>query len=164
MKLSQSLFLFLALVVLWLLWSGLYLPLVLALGLGSCLLVLWLVHRFRTIDHESVPIHLGMGILTYWFWLAKEIVVSSLQVTRIVLSPALPISPTLVRVRSLSEGEVGRVLLGNSITLTPGTLTTDIDDEGWVSVHALTEEGAQGVVQGDMISRVARLEDGRSVP
>jgi multicomponent Na+:H+ antiporter subunit E len=153
----QTVVLFLSLVVLWLLWSGLYLPLMLFLGLASCLLVMWLVKRFQTLDHESVPLHLGVGIFAYWGWLLKEIAISSLQVTRIILTPKLQISPTMVSIQCKSAGQVRQVLFANSITLTPGTLTTDIDENGLVTVHALTQEGAQGVVSGDMNDRVARL-------
>lgn len=149
--------LFITLAVLWLLWSGLYLPLMLALGLASVILVVWLTRRLETIDHESVPTHLGPKVIAYWGWLVKEIVVSSLQVTRIILARDMPISPTVAQVRAKSKGVVGRVLFGNSITLTPGTLTTDIDDDGLITVHALTKEGADGVVNGDMNDRVAAL-------
>ena len=149
--------LFLTLAVLWLLWSGLYLPLMLGLGLASVVLVVWLTRRLETIDHESVPTHLGIKVITYWGWLVKEIVVSSIDVTRIVLSPRLPISPTMVQTQSKSKGVVRQVLLANSITLTPGTLTTDIDDDGLITVHALTQSGADGVVNGDMNDRVAAL-------
>lgn len=150
--------LFLALALLWLLWSGIFSPLMIFLGLVSCLLTVWLVKRFETVDHESVPIHLGVGVISYWAWLLKEIVVSSLQVSRIIISRDMPISPTVIRVKARSRGEVGWVLFANSITLTPGTLTTDIDEKGWVTVHGLTRETAQGVVSGDMNERVADLQ------
>lgn len=153
----QIVVLFVTLAVLWLLLSGFYLPLMLFLGLASCVLVVWLVRRFDTVDHESVPMHLGIGIFAYWAWLLKEIVISSLQVTKIILTKKMPISPTMVTVQAKGRGEVREVLFGNSITLTPGTLTTDIDENGLVTVHALTAEGAQGVVTGDMNDRVARL-------
>ncbi len=149
--------LFVTLMALWLLWSGLYLPLMLALGLASCVLVVWLTRRFETVDHESVPLHLGFGIFAYWGWLLKEIVVSSLQVTKIILSRDMPISPLVVKVKAKARGEVREVLFGNSITLTPGTLTTDIDEHGNITVHALTEESAQGVLDGEMNDRVAAL-------
>jgi multicomponent Na+:H+ antiporter subunit E len=149
--------LFITLMVLWLLWSGLFIPLMLAIGLASCILVVWLTRRFDTIDHESVPLHLGFGIFAYWGWLFKEIVVSSLQVTKIILSPQMPISPVVVKFKSQARGEVREVLLGNSITLTPGTLTTDIDEHGYLTVHALTQDGADGVLSGDMNGRVAAL-------
>lgn len=154
----KSFALFVGLALLWVLWSGLFKPLLLALGLVSCLLVVWLVRRLDTVDHESVPVSLGLRIVAYWGWLLKEIVMSSLTVTRIVLSPSLPISPQVVQFRALQATEVGRVLLGNSITLTPGTLTTDIDGDGVVTVHALTAAGAADVVEGGMNRRVAALE------
>lgn len=157
-KNQKSLVLFLFLAALWLLWSGLYKPIVLSLGLASCLFVVWLVRHLDTVDEESIPTGLTLGIIPYWGWLLKEIVVSSLQVTRIVLSPSLPISPTLIKLQAKSRTEVGRVIFGNSITLTPGTLTTDIDDQGIVSVHALTQDGAEGTAGSDMNERVARLE------
>lgn len=154
----KSLVLFFVLAVLWLLWSGLYLPLVMGLGLASCVLVVFLVRRFDTFGRSSVRMHPGWGIVTYWVWLIKEIVISSLQVTRIILSPRLRISPRLITVRAVPKSEMARVVLGNSITLTPGTLTTDIDDDGVITVHALTSEGADGVLSGDMNGRVGRLE------
>jgi multicomponent Na+:H+ antiporter subunit E len=154
----QLMALFVGLVVMWLLWSGLYLPLLLWLGLASCLLVVWLVRRFETVDQESVPLSLGWRIVPYWIWLIKEIAVSSLTVARIVLSPRLPISPRLVRVKSLASTELGRVVLANSITLTPGTLTTDIDEQGMITVHALTAEGAADIEAGVMNRRVNSLE------
>jgi multicomponent Na+:H+ antiporter subunit E len=154
----KSVVLFVALALLWLLWSGLFKPLLLVLGLASCLLVVWMVRRLETVDKESVPLSVGWRILPYWVWLMKEIVVSSVVVTRIVLSPQLRISPRVVRFQSLPRTEVGRVLLGNSITLTPGTLTTDIDEQGMVTVHALTAEGAADVVAGGMNRRVQALE------
>lgn len=154
----KSIALFFVLAALWLLWSGLYLPVVVALGGFSCVLVVLLVRRMQTVDHESVPLHLGWGIVSFWLWLLKEIVTSSIQVTRIVLSPSLPISPRFVKLVAIPRGEVTRVILGNSITLTPGTLTTDIDDDGMITVHALTSAGADDLLEGTMNRRVGRLE------
>jgi multicomponent Na+:H+ antiporter subunit E len=154
--------LFVSLAVLWLLLSGLTMPLMLALGLGSCALVVWLVKRFDGLDKETVPVHIGWGIFSYWGWLVKEIVVSSIQVTKIVLSPKMAISPQLVKVKSLNNDQVGRVIFGNSITMTPGTITLDIDDDGVVTVHALTRDGADGVLNSDMNDRVAQLNNAKA--
>lgn len=154
----KSVALFFGLAALWLLLSGLFKPLLLGLGLASCLLVVWLVRRLETVDKESVPLSLGWRILPYWAWLMKEIVVSSLGVSRIVLSPRLPISPRMVRMQALPSGEVGRVVLGNSITLTPGTLVTDIDEDGLITVHTLTAEGAADLLASDMNRRVQAME------
>ena len=154
----QTIILFLALLILWLLWSGIFSPLMIFLGFMSCVLTIWLVKRLDTVDHESVPIQLGFGILAYWAWLMKEIVMSSLQVSRIILSPRIRISPTIVKVKAKSRGSVGWVLFANSITLTPGTVTIDIDEKGVLSVHGITRDTADGVLTGDMNDRVANLQ------
>jgi len=52
------------------------------------------------------------------------------------------------------------VIYANSITLTPGTVTLDLE-EGHVTVHALTREGAQALASGEMDGRVTALEEGR---
>ncbi len=75
---------------------------------------------------------------------------------RIVLSPRLPISPTLVELDAKPTTDAGRVLLGNSITLTPGTVTLDIYADRLL-VHALTKEGAAALEEGEMNRRVASL-------
>jgi multicomponent Na+:H+ antiporter subunit E len=140
----------------WLLWSGLYKPLLLALGAFSCALVIYLCLRMRLFDYSILSLRFAWRLLGFWAWLGKEIVKSSLQVTRAVLSPALPISPTVAEVDALSRHPVDLATLGNGITLTPGTLTLRIRD-GRLVVHALTREGADDVVDGAMNRRVAGL-------
>ena len=140
----------------WLLWSGIYKPLLIVLGVLSCLLVLVLSRRMGFFEKGVYSLHLIWRLLPFWGWLGKELVASNLQVARIVLSPTLPISPTVVKIEALPEDPVGQAILGNSITLTPGTVTLD-DHEGVLLVHCLTEEGAEALVEGDMNRRVAAL-------
>jgi multicomponent Na+:H+ antiporter subunit E len=52
---------------------------------------------------------------------------------------------------------MGQVIYANSITLTPGTVTTSLS-EGVLEVHALTREAAESLLEGDMDRRVAALE------
>ena len=96
--------------------------------------------------------------IVYWAWLLKEIFRSSIDVARIILSPSLPISPRTIEVDAGIADPVGQTTLANSITLTPGTLAFDVD-EGLIHVHALTKEGAEELMAGEMIRRVARLGD-----
>lgn len=140
----------------WLLWSGLYKPLLLALGAFSCALVVYVSLRMRLLDSSVFGIRFGWRLFGYWGWLGKEIIKSSLQVSRTVLSPALPISPTVAEVDAASRHPVDLALLGNCITLTPGTLTIRIRD-GRLLVHALVREGAEEVIGGEMNRRVAGL-------
>jgi multicomponent Na+:H+ antiporter subunit E len=140
----------------WLLWSGMFKPLLLALGGVSCLLVLYLAQRMRLFEHDVFSLRFTGRLLRFWGWLGREIVRSSLDVTRVVLSPKLPISPTVTEFDSACEHPVDRTILGNSITLTPGTLTLRIDERHFV-VHALTEDGAREIAGGEMDGRVAAL-------
>ena len=109
----------------WLLWSGTYKPLLLAFGLISCLLTFYFARRIDFFDREVFAFHLWPRLPGYWAWLLKEITKSSLDVARIVIHPKLPISPTVVEFDTAPPGPVGQAILGNAITLTPGSVTLD---------------------------------------
>jgi multicomponent Na+:H+ antiporter subunit E len=140
----------------WLLWSGMTKPLLLVLGVLSCLLVLIFARRMGLLEKRVYSLRFLMRLLPFWGWLGKELVVSNLQVARIVLSRKPPISPTVIRLKALPEGPVGQAFLCNSITLTPGTVTVD-EHEGELLVHCLTTEGADALLEGEMNRRVAAL-------
>ena len=145
--------------VYWVVLSGFFTPFLLAAGLASSIAVVWIVRRMGLVDPEGHPIHLAPRATLYWPWLAKEIVKSAWDVTKVILSPRLPIQPTLVRFRPSQHTEIGLVTHANSITLTPGTITIEADRDEFL-VHALTTAGAEGVTGGDMDARVARFERG----
>ena len=140
----------------WLLWSGFFKPLMLAFGAFSCALVLITAHRMHLFDTDVFQLRFMSRLIRFWFWLGREIVRSSLDVTRIVLNPKLPIKPTVTEFDSHCGHPVDRVILGNSITLTPGTLTLSIDGQHF-TVHALTEAGARDIEGGEMDRRVSEL-------
>ena len=150
----------LTLFVLWLLLSGQYTfdsRLILALGLASCTFVVAIALRMKIADREGHPIHLLVPSLRYIPWLLWAIVKSNIDVTRCILNPRLPISPTLVKVKAGQQSELGQTIFANSITLTPGTVSLDVA-EGEILVHALTRESAAEVADGEMDRRVALLE------
>ena len=127
------------------------------LGLASCIAVLLLTLRFELADPESEPYQLGHRPLLYLPWLLWEIARANLQVARVILSPSLPISPTLVRLKASQQSELCQAIFANSITLTPGTVTIELKD-GSLLVHALSEDAAVDLLQGEMDARVMRVE------
>ena len=157
-KTTRAVLLIVLLAMAWLLWSGFFKPLLLAFGVFSCLLSLYVASRMDYFDNETFAMHLGPRLFVYWGWLAKEVVKSSLDVARIVLHPRLPISPKVVDVKATARHPVYHVILANSITLTPGTLSLDVH-KGIIKVHALTEEGADDLMSGEMDRRVAALRE-----
>ena len=148
---------FIILAAFWWLWSGHTEPVVLTLGLASCALVTWLARRMDAIDGGEPPYSFGVRPVGYLVYLLFEVVKSNLHVARVILDPRLPVSPRLVRVEATQKTDLGRVVFANSITLTPGTLTLDLRD-GEVLVHALTQEAAEGLLDGTMDERVSSLE------
>jgi len=140
----------------WLLWSGLYNPLLVSLGVLSSLLVLFLSNRMGFFERRVYSLHLIARLVPFWGWLGGQLIRSNLDVARVVLDPRLPISPTVIRLKAQPQGPVGQAILGNSITLTPGTVTLD-DHEGDLLVHCLTREGADALLEGEMNRRVAAL-------
>lgn len=153
----RSVGLFLALLSIWLLWSGLYKPLVVGSGVVSAALCVLMVHRMRAMGGARVQVAPVARSLSYFPWLIREIARANASVIRIVLSPKLPIEPSVVTVTASQRTDLGRVIYGNSITLTPGTLTVDVDGDQF-TVHALTSAGARQLQAGDMDTRVALLE------
>jgi multicomponent Na+:H+ antiporter subunit E len=147
----------LGLSVLWLLLSGHTDPLLIGLGLASCVAIVLIAGRLDVIDHEAVPLQLHLGWFGYIGWLGREITKSNIDVARIVLSPSLPISPTMIWVPASQRTDVGKVIYANSITLTPGTVSVEIE-EGEILVHAITRAAAEGLVAGEMDRRIVRVE------
>ncbi|NIL98567.1 MAG: sodium:proton antiporter [Planctomycetales bacterium] len=142
----------------WLLWSGHYTPLLIGCGLVSCLLVVLLSRRMEILDEETAPVHLGLRPFIYYApWLVKEIVLANIDVAWRILQPRMPIQPTIVRVKASQQGEIGRVIFANSITLTPGTVSIDMEGD-IITVHALTREAAEFEESGEMDRRVTKLE------
>jgi multicomponent Na+:H+ antiporter subunit E len=145
------------LLLFWLGLSGHYTPLLIGFGVLSVIGVVVLSHRMHMDDAEGHPIHLLLGAVTYWPWLGLEIAKSAWAVSRIILDPRLPISPTLVRVKPSQKTGVGVTTYANSITLTPGTISVEVD-HGEILVHALTRAGAKDLEEGVMDRRVRRFE------
>ena len=149
-----------ALYVYWLLLSGHYSAFLLGAGAVAAVAVAYLGRSFGYADKEGHPIELIVAGIRYWPWLMVEIAKSSLQVSRIILTPSLPISPVIAEVQAGPDTAVGMATYANSITLTPGTITIDADrHHHWVKVHALTGDGVAGLESGDMDRRVTRFED-----
>ena len=155
---SRDVVLFVILAVNWALWSGhLTNPLIISFGVASCLLVTWLVRRMDRLDDAPIDWGIAGRSLFYVPWLLLEILKSNLHVTRVILSPSLPIEPQLVRGKATQKTDIGQVIYANSITLTPGTITLDLRD-GRVLVHAITSHTASGITDGEMDRKVTKME------
>lgn len=155
----RSLGLFIVLAIIWWFLSGYFQPLILAFGLVSCALVVLIGWRMDVIDHEGHPVELGLRALTYFPWLAVEIVKSNIDVAKRICRVKPDISPQLFRTPASQDSELGQVIYANSITLTPGTISLQIDGRR-ILVHALSRDGRKGVESGEMDRRVTAMSGG----
>jgi len=95
--------------------------------------------------------------MRYGLHLIVAVIVSSLQVAYLALHPAMPISPGMVRYPLALKKDLSKVILANSITLTPGTLTV-LMEEDEIVVHALTEENARAEVNWPLAAELEAIE------
>lgn len=136
-----AILLFIALGICWISLSGYFTGMLLTLGLISILLVLYLCKRMNILDSETAPYLYVPKTLSYFIWLGKEIFNANIAVVKLVLRPDLEISPTLVKIPVEQNTDLGRSMFANSITLTPGTVSVNLEDDH-ILVHSITTEMA----------------------
>ena len=156
----KALLLFVFYFVIWLLLSGHYDPLLLTLGVLSCITCLYVTWKAKFIDEEGLPLHLLIRLPIYTLWLFKEIIKANIDTAKIIIfnNP----DPQNFRVKSSQKTEAGKVTYANSITLTPGTVTTELDGDV-LEVHALSSDMADDVKSGVMDKKVSWLEGNKNV-
>jgi len=91
----------------WLALSGHYTTWLVSAGVASAVLCVYAAARVRIVDSEGHPVELIPGTLTYYPWLIVEIVKSAWSVTRAILRPGLPISPTMTVVTASQKTPAG---------------------------------------------------------
>ena len=121
----RNLTLFSVLFATWLLMSGHYNGLLITLGIASCALATWLAHRIGATDGEGLPLHMMARLPGYILWLLKEIVMSNIATGKLILDGAP--KPVVFTTPATQSSAGGLVTYANSITLTPGTVTIEID-------------------------------------
>ena len=159
----HAILLFFLLCVVWYFWSGKTgietkgERLILYFGLGSVLTTLWVSKRLQVVDEEGQP--LNARIPVYLLWLVKEIIVANIDVIgRILSTKKDAVYPTWIRVPAKQKTRLGKVIFANSITLTPGTVSVEMED-GSILVNAVSKEGAESLIDGgEMGAKVCALE------
>lgn len=149
------------LMVFWLVLSGHYDITHISFGVFSVILVMFINYPLRrrlfSLEEYSEIMKLSIPRLIFYIpWLLWQIVIASLQVACVVLHPRCPIDPALLRFKTTLGNTSSKVILGNSITLTPGTITLEIAQDEFL-VHALMDVSSTGIIDGTLPGQVARL-------
>lgn len=149
---KKWLFLFAILVAIWLLFTWSLKPADLIAGAIVSLIISLLLRDVFNDDMVKLlhPVRLFWGVLyipVFFYYM----IVANFDVAYRVLNPGLPINPGIVKVKTSLKTDMGKALLANSITLTPGTLTVDINNEylyiHWINVLTVdTEKASKEIV------------------
>ena len=151
----KSLILFLILLSLWLLMSGHFSILIISLGIISCAFSVYVAKRGNLIDDEGLPIFFIPRLSNYLIWLFKEILKSNLNTAKVIINGK--VEPETFTVKASQVTDVAKVTYANSITLTPGTVTTKMQKDVF-EVHALNSDFGNDVRTNEMDKKVTWLE------
>jgi len=138
------------LLLVWLMLNGSASAGQIVLGAGLAVVVPWFTERLRpeqaTLRRADVAVHLGAVVL-------KDIVLSSVEVARRILGPEAAIRPRFIWLPLDIRDPHGIVALAGIITMTPGTLSSDIsDDRRWLLIHAFNA-GDEAALIADIKTR-----------
>lgn len=144
---------------LWLLLSGIYTPMIIGFGVASALTVVFVNRRMDAVDNDRLDVRLKpIEFVKYFGWLLVEIAKANWAVTKIILSPKMPINQHLFTIPHSQKTDLGQVIFANSITLTPGTISVETE-AGEFLVHAVDYGDEDMAALADMEHRVCAVEN-----
>lgn len=145
-----------ALYAFWLLLSGHYTLMFLCFGLVSVALIIYLQVRMDKVDQEPAKVRFASRLPAFVLWLIRSVILSNIDVAKRIWHPDLPISPQWKKLPVKDLDPRGKTLYANCITLTPGTLTTDIGEDHFM-VHSLSHDSFTELEQGEMERQIRQL-------
>ena len=153
----RTLLVFVVLAIYWWLLSGQTKLFFVGTGVVCCAFTVFVCRRLKILDDELMPIHAIWGLIWYLPYLLWQIILSNLHVAKVIWSPGLQINPKVVKIPTKAKTGFGIMTYANSITLTPGTVTITVDNDEML-VHALDDQTADDLVNGDMDDMVLKME------
>ena len=131
---------FVTLLLVYLLLAGFTVSEVILGSIVSAVLTFILVQYVAFSVDWKFPIKLLKFLFIYLPVFIWKLILANLDVAKRVLSPKIPLNPGIVKVKTDLKGDFGKLTLANSITLTPGTLSIDVDDDA-IFVHTIDVKG-----------------------
>lgn len=149
------------LLLLWMIFNGRITLEVFLFGAVICGWVYWFICKYMGYSWQrekqfikKVPLYLKYAVVLVW-----EIFKANIDVIKIVLSPKLEVEPALMRFHTDLKSEASWVALANSITLTPGTYTAELENGDYV-VQALDKKKfGEGLDESVFVKQLRKLEE-----
>lgn len=143
----------------WIIFNGRITVEILILGVVISALVFAFVCKFMdySTEKEKGFYKKFFYLIGYAFLLVKEIIVANVQVVHMIWTQKEVIEPVIVKFRVNLETELARVILANSITLTPGTITVLLEENEY-TVHCLDKSLAEGMENSVFVKMLEKIE------
>jgi multicomponent Na+:H+ antiporter subunit E len=112
-------------------------------------------------DHnDNFPVRMlfNWKLFSYLGWLIWQVIITNIDVARRIWNPSLPIKPAFRKIKVTIKDPLVKTIYANSITLTPGTVTTEVGEDYFI-VHGLNSEGLDELEEGEMQRRLSCLEE-----
>lgn len=143
----------------WVIFNGTITVEIAVIGAVIVLFMFAFICRFMdySVKREILLYKKSVYFLWYIVILVAEIVKANMAVIRLITSNSEVVEPVMVRVHTNLRSNFCRVLLANSITLTPGTITVSLDGDEYV-VHCLDKSLSEGMEDSVFVKMLEKLE------
>jgi multicomponent Na+:H+ antiporter subunit E len=144
----------------WIIFNGRVTLEIVLFGIVISLAVFWFLCKFMdfSIQRERNFYRKLPRLLQYGYVLVREIVSANLTVCRMILTRKETMEPVIVRVHTDLKTETAKVILANSITLTPGTITVSMSGQELL-VHCLDKSLSEGMEDSVFVKLLQKLEE-----
>ncbi len=160
-RIKSFCWLFFFLVILWLLLTSTFNSQELIVGVFVCSVIALVTYKFYIkLGFPSVSLKKFYFSLVYILVLFFEILKANIDVALRVIRPSLPINPGVIIIKTGLRSDIAKTILANSITLTPGTFTLDIQGNKllihWIDVEATDIDAATNII-GERFEKYLRV-------
>lgn len=145
--------------LIWIIFNGQFTLEIAAFGVVISGFIYWFMCRFLSYNPKTdlVLVRKLFQMLYYAFVLVREIIKANFAVIKMIMSSKYEIEPAVVRFKTDLKTPFARILLANSITLTPGTITVSLENDEYV-VHCLDKSLAEGINSSIFVTLLRKLE------
>lgn len=156
---------FILLFIFWMILSGRSETKFIIYGVITSAVTIWLTYPLLLVSNkDKTKKYFVFGInpirlISYFFWLMWQLFLANMDVLLATTGQEMAIDPKIVRFYYRNDNPMASVMLANSITLTPGTVTINVEEDGLFEIHALTPGAAEGVLDDTMARKVSELFD-----
>ena len=119
---------------------------------------MYLTIRMNITEEKGFTVKAGLRFLTYLPWLMRELIKSGIEISLCILNPNEKIAPRVVKIKPSQRTSIGLMIYANSITLTPGTVSTLVSNNE-IEVHTITENAEKSLINGMMNNKVKSIEE-----